>query len=285
MKNEYDMLNDAVIDLSAYEEAVLSERERINMKKAINKRVNWRRTGILAACICLLGILSQTALAQEIWDRIIKTVSTGYNNYYQYDMTDAEAPLPDVFKGLIYNEAGEPVETWKQGGVYYDKDGNAITDWEEFAKKYADEEIKIQLAEKEEDPLVNAEKRGWLILKEEEEINSYLCFNASLPEYMPEGFEFYGATVFEDSKYYMMAYYINKETGEYFSLNERFLNDETAFETGTDGKLEEIEINGSKAVVINGRNVYWERDGVSVGVSGHGVLSEEELLKVAESIR
>ncbi len=285
MRNEYDILNNATIDISVYEEAVLSEKERNNMKKTIKKRVSFKKLGVLAACICLLGAVSQTSLAQEAFGKLVRMISTGRNSFYEYDATGEKAPVPEAFEGDIFDASGNAVAYIEKDGIYYEKNGKEITDWEKFAEKYGDEKIQIELSEKSKDPLVNAETRGWLVLKNSEKINDYLCYEAKLPKYLPEGFEFHGATVFEDSKYYMVAYYINQQTGKYFSLSERFINEETAFEAGFNEKIEDVDINGHKAAMVGGRNVYWEQDGISIGVSGQGAITQEELIKVAISIR
>ena len=68
-------------------------------------------------------------------------------------------------------------------------------------------------------------------------------------------------------------------------LDERLLNEETAFEAGTDGTIEEISINGHPAVIMDNRSVDFEIGDVSVGVSGRGVLTRDELIKISESIK
>ena len=139
--------------------------------------------------------------------------------------------------------------------------------------------------DEEKDPLKDWEEKGWNIIMNETEINEMLSFDAKLPTYLPKGFEFMGAATAPDSKYYLSAYYKNEETGKYFVIHERLLNDETAFSAGTDGTVEEISINGHKAALSNERNVDFEIDDISVGVSGRDALTKDEVIRVAESIR
>lgn len=292
MKNEFEILNDVKMDFSDYENIELTDTERENMKKAIKqkRKISRRRVLGIAACIALAAVLSQTTFAQSFIGRIVKSVSTGHNTFYQTDNTGAEAELPKAFWGLLYTADGKPAKTFVVGGEYYDKAGNKIENVPEYLAEnaemteFSDENIKISVAGKRnEDPLEHTAEFGYPIIKNIDEIDGFLCFDSKLPEYLPEGYSFYGASAYGDE--YLFVYYKNQETGNYFMVHERIINEETAFESGTDGEMHETEIRGHKAVVSDRSSIDWEEDGISVGISSRGGFSEEELIKVAMSTK
>lgn len=280
------------MDFSDYENIELTDTERENMKKAIKqkRKISRRKVLGIAACIALAAVLSQTAFAQSFIGRIVKSVSTGHNTFYQTDNTGAEAELPKAFWGLLYTADGKPAKTFVVGEEYYDKAGNKIENVSEYlaenaeVTEFSDENIKISVAGKRnEDPLEHTAELGYPIIKNIDEIDGFLCFDSKLPEYLPEGYSFYGASAYGDE--YLFVYYKNQETGNYFMVHERIINEETAFSSGTDGEMHETEIRGHKAVVSDGSSIDWEEDGISVGISSRGGFSEEELIKVALSTK
>lgn len=101
---------------------------------------------------------------------------------------------------------------------------------------------------------------------------------------LPGNFGFLGAAYFDTDGKYLFLCYADSE-GEYIVVNESLINDETAFSMGTDGEIEEVEINGHKAVLSDGKNLDWETGNVAVGINGREVISQEELFKIAESMR
>ena len=171
--------------------------------------------------------------------------------------------------------------------TWYDQNGNEITDLQAFAHEHGitvltTAEGTVQLSEKETDPLASARKDGYPVISNPDDINSYLSFCAKLPSWLPDGYTFFGATAYGDQ--YLFVYYKNQE-GNYIMLDERILNEETAFSTGTDGVLETASVNGNSAVLLDGTSLNWETDDISIGISSRGLLSREELFKLAESIQ
>ena len=127
-----------------------------------------------------------------------------------------------------------------------------------------------------------AEEKGENVVYDIEKINDSLNFTAKLPDYVPENFEFFGATADGD---YLFLYYREQETGSFFAIHERAINDETAFQSSTDGSLIETTVNGNKAVLMDGDCLDWETDGIAIGVMGRNVISTTDVYKVADSIK
>ncbi len=283
MKNEFDYLNDVKIDFSQYEITDLTEKERIKMKKANRKRISRGKILALAACIAAVAAFSQTALATDLFGRIVKTVTTGHNSFVQTDMTGVSAPIPKEYRGYLFDENGNEATNYTDGAIYYDRSGNKIEDLEDYLSENVPE-LKAAKEKQNDDPLEESKKNGYPIIKDINEIDSYLCFKSALPEYLPEGYSFYGATAYGDQ--YLFVYYKNDKTGKYIMVDERILNEETAFSTGTDGKIKETSINGHKAVILDGRSIDWEQNGISIGIAFcHSKISQkDELLKIAKSV-
>ncbi len=287
MKKEYEYLNDVKMDFSVYSEQKLSESEANSMKNAINKtkKVNYKKLGIIAACVAIVGTLTFTALAKDFIGNIIKTISTGHNEFSQIDPDK----LPEMYVGLLFDEDGNVVtEFYPEACDYYDKNGEKIEDvylflreeYEKMAEKNGwDVKISESADDKNKTPLERAEENGQNVVKNISEINSGLNFTAKLPEYVPADFTFSFATADGD---YLFLYYTN-ENDEYFVIHERVINEDTAYESGGK-KIEETEINGNKAVIVDDSSVAWECDGISVEILGRALLNPDELLNVANSI-
>ena len=279
MKNEFDYLNDTEIDFSIYDEQQLTKKERRRMKNVIKKhqKINYLKLAGLAACVALVAVFAQTALAQEFFVKIIKSVSTGYNTFVETDSDGAAVPVPVELSGLIFDKNGLQANKISSGETYYDKNGKKITDGTETTVNIKDAG--------DSDPLINAAAEGWVVISDPEKINDYLDFSAKLPKYVPEGFRFYGATASPTDGQYLFVYYKNDKTEKCISVHERILNEETAFSASFDGKMTETKIHGNKAVIYDGRNIDWEEDGISIGISAKNAVSKAELLKIADSVK
>ncbi len=286
MKNEYDYLNDVKMDFSLYEEEHISEEEVINMKKLIaNSKKTKTKRYFIAVCAAALTITCTAFAGEEYIDRIVKTISTGHNFFYQMDI-NASHELPDGLKGKVFDKNGNPLNKIRESDLnnMYDSNGNII-DNVELAKMY--EEFLGGKAEISETYNADEAEKSYYTI---DEIQNSIDFDIKLPEYIPEGYSFLRAYQFKDedgsvSGLYANIEYKNDEDNKIF-IHERLINDETAFESSTDGTIEEIEINGRKAVIQDDDNIDWEtEDNVSVGISTKGNITKEEMIKMAESVK
>lgn len=109
--------------------------------------------------------------------------------------------------------------------------------------------------------------------------------------YLPDGYQFDKAEFYKDedgvvnNSKYISLYFTNKNTGKYIYMQQRFADEETAYATGTDGKVEEIKINGLDAVLSDDRSIDWEANNTLYGLHGRGEINRSELIKIAESIK
>lgn len=265
MKNKYHALNDVQMDFSEYEECALSELEVNRMKENIQKKVNqkklsWKKGAIIAACIAVsLTVISQTAFAKNIINGIIQSVSTGHNKIVKVD--------PDYVPELID----------KQISTEYDEDGAHIIE-------YADgSSVMVTYAGDNDE-----QRKDSHLYVTENEIANYTNFVPQLPSYLPAGYTFDTAYFVKDnngnaSGDYLFVEYKNGE--KKFTIHERIINDETAYEDGAIGEIEELTINGNHAALYD-NTITWETNGISVEIlAGQCGFDRTEILKIAESVK
>lgn len=271
MKNEYDYLNDVKMDFSCYE----GETEN-------KKRLSVRKKTIIGVCAAALTVT--TAFASGAVGDVIRVVSTGYNRFYQYD-SSAPQQLPDYLVGKLFDKDGNSVESIGKDGLeeLYDENGARITE-EKFAEMIA--ELTGGLVKTSDNDDTTSSEMDFSDI---DEARAVAEFDIRMPEYLPSGYRTERIYAFKDENGNVDGKYVNivfkNEAGKEIMLFERLINDETAFSTGTDGTIEEIEINGRRAVLADDRNLDFEtEDSVSVGLSTKGNITRDELIKTAESI-
>lgn len=291
-KNPFDYLNDVKMDFSDYEIVNLTESERKKMKNVNkqHKKFSAGKLSALAACVALVVVFSQTAIAKDFFSNIISSVSTGHNQFFKVDDSGMKMMLPDEIKGKLFDKDGNPVTVYKNGEKLYDAEGCEISDVPRYITETLGidtltmngEKVKVQVKAADKDVLKEAEEAGQNVVYEVDKMNEFLNFSPKLPGYVPENFEFFGATADGD---YLFLYYREQETGNYFVIHERAINDETAFSQSTDGTLIETTVNGSKAVLMDGKSLDWEADGISISVMGRNVINTADIYKIADSIK
>lgn len=275
-----------------FEKILESERnkERFNMGKL-------KRFGITAASIVCVGTLvMQTAFAQDIVDKIIKSLSI--NGLTVYEGNTGEdiwaRDMPEAAKGKVFDAEGNVVEKINKDNMeyLYNKDGEHV--WVD------DEGIILTDEEMDERIKKNNEEHGCYMLEitDLNELDNHITFKAKLPEYIPEGFEFVKAEcedydkaniinkihsriVFGKNKsYWYQLIYENKETNENFVIHiaEQTDQGETSF-----NNIEMGKVNGNDAIVSDGE-VAWS-DGENEYIVFMHDLGREEGIKIAESIK
>ncbi len=237
------------------------------------------------ALVCILGIsLMQTSFAQNFMDKVVKTITLGHITIVQDEPETKSYPIPDELKGKVFDKDGNPVEVFSKDKKIYTADGEEIVGFD-----FEREGIIITAAQAQQENEMMKEKT--LIVKDPNKLNNYTCFNVILPSYLPEGFKFDKAEFYKENKddivensKYISLYFANEKTGEYIYMQQRFADEETAIEAGAE-KIEKLKINGVDAVLYGDRNLDWETDSVMYMLSGRGVISKGELIKIAESIK
>lgn len=281
MKNAYDYLNDVKVDLSKYEEEEITEREILSMKEKISnkKGFNAKKICVIAACAALI-LTAGTAIAAGY----IREASTGHNQFVLYDSENLE--LPKELRGKLFDKDGNEVKYMKEYDELYDKNGEVMTA-EKFTALYNEvygDKVAISVSDGDYDP-----KEAEFDFASVEEAQKTANFDIKEPKVLPEGYSLARVYAYKDEKgapggdYITLVY---KKGGKDIYIFERIINEETAFATGTDGTMEVLEIGGRTAVIMDNRSIDWETaDDVSVGISGRGYLTREELINMAENTK
>lgn len=290
----YEILNE--VKSEEYEVLQISEKEKAEMKRNFNKsfKKGHKKYYAIAACVAAVAVISQTAFAQSLVENIIKSVTTGHNRFVQTEQMPERAEIPDEYKGIYYDKDGNQLDELVKGQAVYNKNGEMIIN--ENGEVIAEYELvnedgtQIKVASgRKDDIIAQGSNDTYFVVTDKSKVAEKLNFAPAMPEYLPSGYEFYGATLYKDEKGevsgdYLAMYYKNASMGKEFSIHERIINDETAFETGTSGEIRETTVKGNKAVIMDNMSVDWEEGGISVSVlAGKSGISIDELMKISES--
>jgi hypothetical protein len=258
----------------------ISENKGENIMKKSNKL---KKTAIAVASIGIVSLsLMQTSFAQDIADKVIRTISLGHIGVVQMEPSKTkEIRIMDEYKGKIFDKQGKPIEvlTVENGKELYTAKGEKIANMQ-------DGKI-ITVAEDEK-----MHKDAVVEVKDSSKLNEYTCFDVKLPTFLPEGYKFDRAEVYkgeneskvQNSKY-IDLYFTNKDTGKFIFMQQRFPDETTKSVSGTDGTIEETKINGVNAVISDDRSIDWETKNAIYMLSGRGEIKKSELIKIAESIK
>ncbi len=306
MKNEFDYLNDAAVDLDEYEPAELTEEERLIMKEKIleksKKRPHAKRYIAIAAAVALAAAISVPAFAGNGFvEKIVKYVSLGHNVIIETDDSGAVFTLPEALNGRVFDKDGnrvteieggldaEDIELYDENGVKYDAERWIELMYETGVvdKGKAD----VSAGSVYSGKLIPDEGEGVKVYTTAEEFNAFkekLNFKLLEPEYLPEGYSFLYAEGFADGDgnisgdYAVIGYSNGKNV---FTIHERIITDETKFTASFDEPVTETKIHGCTAAVSE-HSADWEENGISVSIlSGNSSVTGGELVKVAESVK
>jgi hypothetical protein len=120
------------------------------------------------------------------------------------------------------------------------------------------------------------------------DVAKYADFDVLIPTYLPEGYTFDRAELYKDGEQisgkYVSLYFTNKETKGTIFMQQRFPDEETAYATSTDGKLEQLTINGVAAILMDDHKLNWETKNAMYSLSSKDI-TKADLIRLAESIR
>ncbi|MBU3215981.1 DUF4367 domain-containing protein [Clostridium estertheticum] len=262
----------------------ISENKGENTMKKSNK---FKKTAIAVAAICIVSVsVMQTSFAQEIADKVIKTISLGHISVMQMEPSKIkEMRLTDEYKGKVFDKQGKQVQVVTQDNYneLYTAKGEKIANMQGGKITTVAEQEKMDKESK--DAVVE--------VKDSSKLNYYTCFDVKLPTFLPEGYKFDRAkfykekneTKVENSKY-IELYFTNEKTGKSISMQQRFPDETTKGELSTDGTIEKTKINGVNAVISDDRNIDWEtKNAIYFLSAGKGGITKNELIKIAESIK
>ncbi|MEK4511461.1 DUF4367 domain-containing protein [Paenibacillus sp. FSL K6-2524] len=254
----------------------------------MRKSSKMKRPIIAAATLAVVSIMSigimKPAFAQEVLDKIVQTISLGHITVEQYEYPTGPISIPSELEGKVFDRNGNPILEMDNENpeTIYNANGEEVVG-------FANGEV---ITKAQQEKLDKEDKPEILVVNDPNQLNDYTRFNVILPTYVPEGFSFDRAEFYKDDdgsvsdSKYIDLFYTNEETGKSFSMQNRFADEETAYIRSTDGSVEAIKLNDLDAVLVNGKSIDWEKDGVLYSLFGKkSGLDRTELIRIAESIQ
>ena len=270
-KNPHADMSQNLKNLYASEE---KDKQEVYTKMKKKQRKQYKKPAIAAACALLIATLPFTSFGGGIVNTVRQVVSPSGRIVVNQDelTTDPEKmPLPDYLKGKIFDQNGNEITNCKplaEEEVLYSKYGREIVHIDynantgEVTFEYADE-VKKDTGDKA--PV--------------KEIAKKLSFN---PLVFSDKYNYVESEIFADpgtlSDYVSFTY---EKDGKTIHLHERISSPETAYETGGEGKIYEVNVDGVK-VIIQGRDADFERDGLLVSISAEGADKDELIAMVKD---
>lgn len=251
------------------------DKQEVYAKMKNKQRKQYKKPAIAAACALLIATLPFTSFGGGIVNTVKQAVSPSgrivVNEEDEVTIDPEKMPLPDYLKGKIFDQNGNEITNCKplaEEEALYSEDGREIvhTDYNantgEVTFEYADE-VKKDTGDKA--PV--------------KEIAKKLSFN---PLVFSDKYNYVESEVFADpgtlSDYVSFTY---EKDGKTIHLHERISSPETAYETGGEGKIYEVNVNGVK-VIIQGHSADFERDGLLVSVSAGGADKDDLIAMVKD---
>lgn len=271
-KNPRDDMTQNLKNLYATEE---KDKQEVYAKMKNKQKKQYRKPAIAAACALLIATLPFTSFGGGIVNTVRQAVSPSgrivVNEEDEVTIDPEKMPLPDYLRGKIFDQNGNEITNCKplaEEEALYSKDGREIvhTDYNantgEVTFEYADE-VKKDTGDKA--PV--------------KEIAKKLSFN---PLVFSDKYNYVESEVFAESgkpsDYVAFTY---EKDGKTIYINERISSPETAYETGGEGKIYEVNVNGVK-VIIQGPEANFERDGLLVSVSARGADKDDLIAMVKD---
>lgn len=269
-KNAHDNVSRDLNNLYATDE---KDKQEVYAKMKNKQKKQYKKPAIAAACALLIATLPFTSFGGGIVNTVKQVVSPSGRIVVNEDEPAVAIPFPEELKGKVFDKEGNEItdlEVLKNAEHVYSKDGREIvgSNYDEATRtgevtfEYADE-VKKDTGDKA--PVDVIAKK--------------LNFN---PLVFSEKYNYVESEIFADpgtlSDYVAFTY---EKDGKTIYLNERISSPETAYETGGEGKIYEVNVDGVK-VIIQGRDADFERDGLLVSVSAEGADKDDLIAMVKD---
>lgn len=265
------------------------QRENGALSDKKKERLIVLKKSLIAAAMIIIATSSilQTTWSQEMVEKMIHSIKLEHIEAEQYDdSTYVPKAIPKNLRGQVFDEKGNRVEviTDDLRGKLYTKDGEKIAG--------IDEKNQI-ITRSEYDDRTASIAANTVIEKDPDELVRYICFKPKFLEYVPENYHFDRGEFYKDEEgkvensKYLTMYYKNDQTGEEIFVQERFACEETAYGWAGNERIEEMDLNGNRAILIGDSSLSWEIDGVlmHISINGNPLLTREDLIKMGESIK
>lgn len=266
-KNPHDDLSQNLKNLYEADE---KDKQEVYAKMKNKQRKQYKKPAIAAACALLIATLPFTSFGGGIVNTVKQVVSPSGRIVINEDEPAVAIPFPEELKGKVFDKEGNEitdVEVLKKEDAVYSKDGREIvgSDYDE-----ATGEVTFQYA----DEVKSAGDKAPVDV-----IAKKLSFN---PLVFSDKYNYVESEIFANadklSDYVSFTY---EKDGKTIYLNERISSPETAYETGGEGKIDEVNVDGVK-VIIQGHNADFERDGLLLSISAGGADKDDLIAMVKD---
>ena len=249
------------------------DKQEVYAKMKNKQRKQYKKPAIAAACALLIATLPFTSFGGGIVNTVKQAVIPSGRIVVNEDklaVNPKDVPFPEELKGKVFDKEGNEItdfEVLKNAEHVYSKDGREIvgSDYDE-----ATGEVTFAYAG-EANPAADKAPVDVIAKK--------LSFN---PLVFSDKYNYVESEIFAESgkpsDYVAFTY---EKDGKTIYLNERISSPETAYETGGEGKIYEVNVNGVK-VIIQGREANFERDGLLVSVSAGGADKDDLIAMVKD---
>ncbi|UQZ35165.1 hypothetical protein C2I18_17520 [Paenibacillus sp. PK3_47] len=253
-------------------------RDHANRGMQLTRRL--KRPAMILASLLIAGIVSAGFVKPSFAQEMLQKINLGHIIASVMDYTRNAPEFPEELRGKIFDRYGNPVESYlTPAGALFTASGEPIANitW--------DNQI---ITKKEQEALDKELEAKKFNVKSLAEMKQYALFDVKLPQYLPEGFVFDRGEFYKGEEgvngNYLNLYFSSEKKGKRISIFLAYANEDNAYEMSTSGKMEQVKVNGTDAVMMNERSLDWEADGVLYGLSTRG-LDRDEVLRIAESIR
>ncbi len=248
------------------------DKQEVYAKMKNKQKKQYKKPAIAAACALLIATLPFTSFGGGIVNTVKQAVSPSGRIVVNEDEPAVAIPFPDELKGKVFDKEGNEItdlEVLKNAEHVYSKDGREIvgSNYDEATRTG---EVTFAYAG-EANPAADKAPVDVIAKK--------LNFN---PLVFSEKYNYVESEIFADpgtlSDYVAFTY---EKDGKTIYLNERISSPETAYETGGEGKIYEVNVDGVK-VIIQGRDADFERDGLLVSISAEGADKDDLIAMVKD---
>lgn len=249
------------------------DKQEVYAKMKNKQKKQYKKPAIAAACALLIATLPFTSFGGGIVETVKQAVSPSGRIVINEDklaVNPKDVPFPEELKGKVFDKEGNEItdfEVLKNAEHVYSKDGREIV-------SYTDDEATGEVTfEYADEPNPAADKAPV------EEIAKKLNFN---PLVFSDKYNYVESEIFAEpgtlSDYVFFTY---EKDGKTIYIDERVSSPESAYETGGEGKIYEVNVDGVK-VIIQGHEANFERDGLLVSISARGADKDDLIAMVKD---
>ena len=248
------------------------DKQEVYAKMKNKQRKQYKKPAIAAACALLIATLPFTSFGGGIVNTVRQAVSPSGRIVVNEDEPAVAIPFPEELKGKVFDKEGNEItdlEVLKKAEHVYSKDGREIvgSNYDEATRTG---EVTFEYADEAKSTGDKAPV---------EEIAKKLSFN---PLVFSDEYNYVESEIFADpgtlSDYVAFTY---EKDGKTIHLDERISSPENAYETGGEGKIYEVNVDGVK-VIIQGRDADFERDGLLLSISAEGADKDDLIAMVKD---